>query len=258
MVPRGLGLLGRGSFSMARTVAPLLRTPMMALRPPAASSAMRALPRLLSSAAPSSANAAREAALVQPSAAGAGAAAVRDATDGDGVFFFLESPTFQRFTNMMMMRGKKQTARKLVWKTILRIRDAGHDPQDVFFTALDNVRPMIELKSSRAGPTPFPIAPRRAEGQAMKWIISAARKKGGRGGKAFDRKLSEELIAACQLKGAAVQKRESVHRDAVTHQATAHFRWRAGSGAPAGSIDMDRKSYKPYGRRAIRRLQGAM
>ena len=115
---------------------------------------------------------------------------------------------------------------------------------------------MMEMRTFKAGPVPFPLAPKRAEGQAMKWIIQAARKRSG--SKSFDKKLTEEFIAAYQLKGGAVQKRESVHRDAVINQAAAHFRWRVGSSLPPGSIDMDRKSYRPVGRRAVRRLQGAM
>lgn len=180
--------------------------------------------------------------------------AVRDAPEE--AFLLLESPKYQRFVNMIMMHGKKQTARKLLWKTMSQLRDNGHDAQEVFHTALDNVRPMMEMRTFKAGPVPFPLAPKRAEGQAMKWIIQAARKRSG--GKSFDKKLTEEFIAAYQLKGGAVQKRESVHRDAVINQAAAHFRWRVGGSLPPGSIDMDRKSYRPVGRRAVRRLQGAM
>ena len=67
----------------------------------------------------------------------------------------------------------------------------------------------------------------------------------------------QELIAAHQFKGAAVQKRESVHATAVANQAAAHFRWRSSGALPAGSVDMDRKSYRPVGRRIVKKLQGA-
>ena len=189
-----------------------------------------------------------------------GRKAIRDATRDDA-FLLFESPTYERFVNMMMLAGRKQQVRKIMWSTMKRIRDAGHDPQEVFFTALDNVRPMMEMKTTNraTGPTPYPINFKRAEGQAMKWIIQAARKRGLRNGIKFDVKLTEEFLAAYTLKGGAVNKREQVHRDAVTNQAAAHFRWRVGSGsAPAGSIDMDRKSYRPVGRRSVKRLQGAM
>lgn len=166
-----------------------------------------------------------------------------------------ESPTHSRFVNMMMKQGKKQTARSLLWKTFNRLRDGGHDPQEIFYGALENVRPMVEVRTVRSGPVPFPLNPRRAEGQAMKWIIAAARK---RGATSFDRKLAQELLAAHQNKGAAIQKRESVHQSAVSNQAAAHFRWRVGGAVPPGSVDMDRISHRPVGRRVIKRLQGAM
>ena len=181
-----------------------------------------------------------------PPAVGGGASAK--------AFMYWESPTYQRFVNMMMKDGKKQTARALMWKTFSRLREGGHDAQEVFYGALDNVRPMMEVRTLKAGPVPFPLTPRRAEGQAMKWIIAAARK---RGATSFDRKLAQELIAAHQFKGAAVQKRESVHATAVANQAAAHFRWRSSGALPAGSVDMDRKSYRPVGRRIVKKLQGA-
>ena len=100
---------------------------------------------------------------------------------------------------------------------------------------------MMEMRTFRSGPVPFPLNPKRAEGQAMKWIIAAARK---RAGTSFDRRLAQELLAAHQRKGAAVQKREEVHKMAVANQAAAHFRWRwappaspAPSTCSASSID---------------------
>jgi small subunit ribosomal protein S7 len=172
----------------------------------------------------------------------------------DDAFLMWESPAYSRFVNMIMKSGKKQTARAILWSTFVRLRDGGHDPQDIFHGALENVRPMLEMRSFRSGPVPFPLNPKRAEGQAMKWIVAAARK---RSGASFDRLLAQELLAAHQNKGSAVQKREEVHRTAVANQAAAHFRWRVGSHAPPGSIDMDKKRFRPIGRRSVKRLQGA-
>ena len=170
--------------------------------------------------------------------------------------FMFESPVYGRFVNMMMMQGKKQIARTLLWRTFVRLRDAGHDPQEVFYSALDNARPMVEMKTvpGGAGPVPYPLSPHRAEAFAMKWIIWSARKGGA---SPFDARLARELFAAHQFKGGAISKREDTHKTALANQAAAHFRWRAGASRPAGSVDMERKKYRPLGRRAIKRFQGA-
>ena len=70
-------------------------------------------------------------------------------------------------------------------------------------------------------------------------------------------KLSRELIQASEMRGSAVGKREEVHKVALANQAAAHFRWRTVGSRTPGSVDMDRKSFKPLGRRAIKRYQGA-
>jgi len=167
----------------------------------------------------------------------------------------MEVPSHARFVNMIMRSGKKQTAQKLLLRSFSRLQDAGHDPHEVFRMALKNVTPMVEMKTVRAGSIPFPINPRRAEGQGMKWIVDAARK---RGRSKFDQNLALELIAASEDKGNAVRRREEVHRMAVANQAAAHFRWRTSSSSPPGSVDMDRKQHRPQGRRAMKRLQGGM
>jgi len=181
--------------------------------------------------------------------------AVRFASRTDA-FLMFESPVYSRMVNMIMMQGKKERARKHLWEALLRIRESGHDPQEVFYGALDNVRPMMEMKSFRTGPVPFPLNPRRAEGQAMKWLVAAARgKKGAAKRGHFDRRLANELLAAYQNKGGAIAKKEEVHKAAVANQAAAHFRWRVSSSSAQGSVNMDRRQYRPIGRRAIKRLQ---
>lgn len=184
--------------------------------------------------------------------------AVRFATRDDA-FLMFEGPVYSRMVNMIMRCGKKETARKHLWQALVNIRDGGNDPQEVFYGALDNVRPMMEMKSYRSGPVPFPLNPKRSQGQAMKWIISAARgKKGAQKRGKFDRRLANELLQAYQNKGAAIAKKEQVHKDAVANQAAAHFRWRVSASSSQGSIDMDRKQFRPRGRRDIKRLQTSM
>mmetsp|Transcript_4200 Transcript_4200/g.9000 ORF Transcript_4200/g.9000 Transcript_4200/m.9000 type:complete len:251 (+) Transcript_4200:17-769(+) len=170
-----------------------------------------------------------------------------------GSFMMMDSPLQARFVNMIMKNGKKQVARRILWDAMSMIRDAGHDPQAVFLVALENVRPMMEMRSMRSGQVPFPLNPKRAEGQAMKWLVDAARKRQARGGMADG--LSQELLQAYQGKGAAAARREAVHKAAVANQAAAHFRWRNTSTKDPNAIDMDKETYRPKGRRAIRRLQ---
>ena len=173
-------------------------------------------------------------------------------------FLGFQDPVYERFVNIMMMDGKKQTARKLLWRALGRIRDSGHDPLTVFHGALENVLPMMEMRSSRSGGSgmvPFPLTPKRAEGVAMKWIVGAARKRNA--SSQMDARLSHELLQAYQNKGTAVGRRETVHKMALANQAAAHFRWRGGAREP-GSVNIDsRKQYRPLGRRSVKRLQRA-
>lgn len=176
----------------------------------------------------------------------------------EDAFLIFESPVYERMTNIIMMEGKKQIARKHLWMAMNYIRENGQDPQEVFYGALDNVRPMMEMRSFKAGPVPFPLNPRRSEGLAMKWIVWTARgKKGGEKRFHFGRRLANELLAAYQNKGGAVQRKEGVHRDAVANQAAAHFRWRAANQGDAGSINMNPRR-KMAGRRDVKRLQASM
>lgn len=172
-------------------------------------------------------------------------------------FLSFQQPTYERFVNMVMIDGKKQTARRVLWDAFARIREKGHDPQAVFTGALENALPMMEMRTPKtggAGMVPFPLAPKRAEGIAMKWLVSAARKRNS--SSSMDARLANELMQAYQNKGSAVGRRETVHKMALANQASAHFRWR-GSNVP-GSVDLDsRKQYRPVGRRSLRRFQGA-
>ena len=109
-------------------------------------------------------------------------------------FLVYRQPMYERFVNMLMMDGKKQTARKILWKTFGQIRDRGHNPHAVFEGALANVLPMMEMRNSKAGKgmVPYPLAPRRAEGIAMKWLVGSARKRNASGN--MDDRLCNELL----------------------------------------------------------------
>jgi len=182
-------------------------------------------------------------------------AEVRD-THVQGATFLplFQDPIHERFVNMIMRKGKKNTARSILWDALKHIRDQGEEPQLVFLGALENARPVMEMRSMRQGQVPFPISPRRAEGQAMKWIVASAKKRSkGRGGMRMG--LSQELLQAFQGKGSAVARKETVHKMAIANQASAHFRWRSGSSSGNAEIDVDQKTYRPMGRRSKRRLQ---
>ena len=171
-------------------------------------------------------------------------------------FLFFENPRYSRFVNMLMRHGKKQTARKIMSGAFIRLRRDGHDPQATFEAAMENVRPMIEVrtvKSRGMQQVPFPLTPKRADGIAMKWIVGAARKRSGAGGMA--EKLAQELAQAADNKGAAVARRQGVHQLALANQATAHFRWRSAGDRTPGGVDLDAKQFRPQGLRSIRRLQ---
>jgi len=178
-------------------------------------------------------------------------------TGGDeNSFIITESPVHARFVRMLMMQGKKQMARKIVDGALDILRRAGHDSQKVFNSALDNARPVLEMKPMNKLQVPYPLGPRRAEGLAMKWIINAARKRKNDGGMSV--KLSQELLQAYEFKGGAVGKREQVHAMAMANQASAHFRWRGQGDRAVGAVDMDRKAFRPQGVRAMKRFQGPM
>lgn len=137
------------------------------------------------------------------------------------------------------------------------MRRGGHDPREVFETAIENSTPLMAVRTVKSRgnqQVPFPLTPRRAEGLAMKWLVNAARNR--KQGASMDVKLQQELLQAAEGKGSAVGRKEAVHQLALANQAQAHFRWHAGSAGP-GEVDMNRKSLHPQGRRAIRRWQGS-
>jgi small subunit ribosomal protein S7 len=133
-----------------------------------------------------------------------------------------------RFINMVMESGKKSVAEKIVYGAIDTITDKNKsaDAVDLVEKALENVSPMVEVKSRRVGgatyQVPVEVRPKRRQTLAMRWVIDAARK---RGEKNMPSRLAGELLDAVEQRGAAVKKREEVHRMAEANKAFAHYRW---------------------------------
>lgn len=132
-----------------------------------------------------------------------------------------------KFINHIMERGKKAAARKIVYGAFGIIKEkTKKDPVEVFERALENVSPMLEVRSRRVGgatyQVPVQVKEHRRESLATRWVISAARSKKG---KPMAEKLAEELMAAYNREGAAFKKKEDTHRMAEANRAFAHFAW---------------------------------
>ena len=135
--------------------------------------------------------------------------------------------TVAKFVNYVMKKGKKSTARKVVYKTFDTIEHKfKQDPLVVFDTAIKNIGPTLEVKSRRIGGATYQV-PREVRGErrqalAFRWILDAAR---GKKGKPMHEKLAEELVAAAKNEGLSVKKKLDTHRMAEANKAFAHFAW---------------------------------
>ena len=132
-----------------------------------------------------------------------------------------------KFINMIMRNGKKATAERIMYFALDNIAEKSNvDSVDLLERALENVRPMVEVKSRRVGgatyQVPVEVRASRRNTLAMRWVIEAAQK---RGEKTMAQKLAGELLDASENKGTAVKKREDTHRMAEANKAFAHFRW---------------------------------
>jgi small subunit ribosomal protein S7 len=128
---------------------------------------------------------------------------------------------------MIMRGGKKSVAETILYNALDRIGEkADGEPMDVLDKALENVSPMVEVKSRRVGgatyQVPVEVRTSRRTALAMRWLIEASRK---RGEKSMQLKLAGELMDAAENRGNAVKKREDTHRMAEANKAFAHFRW---------------------------------
>ena len=135
-----------------------------------------------------------------------------------------------KFMNMVMERGKKSVAERIVYGAIDRIAErTGRQPDqaiELLTQALDNVKPMVEVKSRRVGgatyQVPVEVRATRRNTLAMRWVIDAAQ---ARSEKSMSQRLAAELLEASENRCAAVRKREDTHRMAEANKAFAHYRW---------------------------------
>ena len=132
-----------------------------------------------------------------------------------------------KFINSIMYDGKRSTAEKILYSALDRIKEKNkEDPVKVFNSAINNVRPNLEVRSRRVGgatyQVPVEVKPSRSQALALRWIMEATRK---RKNKTMAEKLYFELLDASQNKGSAIKKREDTHKMAESNKAFAHFRW---------------------------------
>jgi small subunit ribosomal protein S7 len=143
----------------------------------------------------------------------------------------LPDPVFKdevvmKFINSMMKHGKKAAAEKAFYGAMEEITKQGNDPIETFKTALDNAKPMLEVKSRRVGGSnyqvPVEIRPERRQALAIRWLIEFAR---GRSGRSMRERLAGEILDAANKRGATIKRREDVHKMAEANKAFAHYRW---------------------------------
>ena len=132
-----------------------------------------------------------------------------------------------RFINMIMQSGKKSVAERIVYGALDQIQSrSSGDPVETLDKALDNVRPLVEVKSRRVGgatyQVPVEVRAARRTTLAMRWVIDASR---SRGEKSMALRLAGELLDAAEKRGSAVKKKDDVHRMAEANKAFAHYRW---------------------------------
>lgn len=135
--------------------------------------------------------------------------------------------TLAKFMNHVMISGKKSVAERIVYGALEKIVERkGGDPLEVFEAALEAIQPIVEVKSRRVGgatyQVPVEVRPARRSALAMRWLVDYSRK---RGEKSMVLRLAGEILDAAEGKGAAVKKREDVHRMAEANKAFSHFRF---------------------------------
>ncbi len=138
------------------------------------------------------------------------------------------STAVSKFINCLMLEGKKSKSSKIFYEAMKIVQNKIPDvpPLEVFEAAVENVKPVLEVRSKRVGgasyQVPMQVRPRRQQSLAFRWIIAAAR---GKGGKSMSVRLASELMDAYRKEGTAITTRENVHRMAEANKAFAHFAW---------------------------------
>ncbi len=139
-----------------------------------------------------------------------------------------KSAVIAKFINILMLSGKKSVAEKIVYGALDSVAERGktEDGVEAFEKALENVRPIVEVKSRRVGgatyQVPVEVRPSRRNTLAMRWLVDAARKRSEKG---MGARLAGEIMDASENRGSAVKKREDTHRMAEANKAFAHYRW---------------------------------
>src|SRR5580692_13132782 len=133
----------------------------------------------------------------------------------------------EKFVNSMMWDGKKAVSQKIFYGAMEKIKErSGDDPLKLFKKAVENCKPLLEVKTRSVGganyQVPVEVNPERRTSLAIRWLITYGR---GRGEKGMVEKLSNELLDAANGRGAAIKKKEDVHRMAEANKAFAHYRW---------------------------------
>jgi small subunit ribosomal protein S7 len=136
-------------------------------------------------------------------------------------------PLVAKFINGLMRRGKKNVAERIFYQALNIIQEKTHsDPLKTFRQAMDNVKPLIEVRPRRVGgatyQVPVEVRPERKIALAIRWMIGYAK---ARSEKTMEEKLSGEFLDAASNKGAAIKKREDTHKMAEANKAFAHYRW---------------------------------
>lgn len=137
------------------------------------------------------------------------------------------STLVERFVNSMMWDGKKSTSQRIFYAAMDQIRDrSGDDPLKLFKKAVENCKPLLEVKTRRVGganyQVPIEVPQNRRVSLALRWLIQNARSRPEKG---MSEKLAGELNDAANLRGGAIKKKDDVHRMAEANKAFAHYRW---------------------------------
>jgi small subunit ribosomal protein S7 len=138
-----------------------------------------------------------------------------------------DSTLVTKFVNCLMWDGKKSVAQRIFYDALKKLQERGGDePLKLFKKAVENCKPVLEVKTRRVGganyQVPVEVNPDRRTSLAIRWLIGYSR---GRGEKGMTDKLSNELLDAANNRGAAIKKKEDVHRMAEANKAFAHYRW---------------------------------
>ncbi|MFN0116683.1 MAG: 30S ribosomal protein S7 [Elusimicrobiota bacterium] len=138
-----------------------------------------------------------------------------------------KSVLIAQFVNKLFIGGKKAVAEKIIYNALEKVKaKSGEEPLATFNRAIENVRPLLEVRARRVGgatyQVPSEVRPERGTALAMRWMLTFARAKTG---KPMSERLAEEILAASKKEGLSIKKREDTHKMAEANKAFAHYRW---------------------------------